>query len=58
MDKRLDERTSQDLLAERRDNIQELRREHDSVARSILMAHVAMIDAILAKRRKGVTCTK
>ena len=50
-------RTTQDLLAERRDNIQEARRERDKVAVAMLNAHVTVIDAELATRRANVRTT-
>lgn len=43
-------RTTQDLLAERRANINEARHERDKTAKAMLMAHVATIDAELASR--------
>lgn len=43
-------RTEQDLLAERRSNMQEFRRERDPIARATLAAHVALIDAELQER--------
>ncbi len=45
-------RTAQDLLAERRANIQEARRERDKTARAMLMFHVSTIDAELARRKQ------
>ncbi len=45
------ERTAQDLLAERRANIQEARRERDPIAKAMLLAHAATIDAELERRR-------
>jgi len=44
-------RTAQDLLAERRYNVQEARRSSDPMAQAMLLAHVAMIDAELSRRR-------
>jgi hypothetical protein len=46
-------RTAQDLLAERRANVVEARNlfnESDETARAMLLAHVARIDAELARR--------
>jgi len=47
-------RTTRDLLAERRENIREARRETDDVAIAMLWAHVADIDHELASRRQRV----
>ena len=47
----MQDRTAQDLLAERRANIQEMRRETDKMAIAMLSAHVAVIDAELERRR-------
>lgn len=45
------DRTAQDLLAERRANVQELRRERDPMARALLQFHIDEIDRTLASRR-------
>ena len=45
-------RTAQDLLAERRANVQESRHETDAMARAMLDAHVAEIDRELQRRRE------
>ena len=44
-------RTEQDLLAERRANITESMRESNRIAKDLLLAHVATIDAELQYRR-------
>ncbi len=44
-------RTVQDLLAERRANVQEMRREACPIARAMLQYHVDEIDRELARRR-------
>jgi len=41
-------RTVQDLLAERRSNLNEMRRENDATARETLRAHVAQLDVEIA----------
>lgn len=41
-----------DLLAERRANVQEARRETDPTAKAMLLAHVDTIDAEQARRRE------
>jgi len=43
-------RTEQDLLAERRENVQELRREGNATARAMLAFHISEIDAELERR--------
>ncbi len=45
------DRDTQDLLAERRDNVQELRREKNVIARACIETHIDMLDAELARRR-------
>lgn len=50
-DPRLRVASLQDLLAERRENVQEARRETDAVAQEMLGWHVAAIDAELERRR-------
>ena len=45
------DRTAQDLLAERRYNVQELRRERDPMAIALLQYHIDEIDRVLAARR-------
>ena len=47
------DRTTQDLLAERRANVLEAMRSDDPVSRENLEAHVAIIDGELARRRKS-----
>lgn len=47
----MQERTAQDLLAERRYNVQEARHETDATAIAMLNAHVSIIDVELARRR-------
>jgi len=49
-------RSYQDLLAERRANVQEIRREKDATAVLCLWAHVAEIDAEI-ERRLGLAKT-
>lgn len=49
----LKERTTQDILAERRFNVQEMRRERDRMAKAMLQAHIDMLDAELQRRRKA-----
>lgn len=44
------ERTAQDLLADRRANVEELRRETDKSARAMLSFYIGEIDAELARR--------
>lgn len=44
------DRTTQDLLAERRANVQEMRRERDPDARQMLAFHVSAIDDELRRR--------
>lgn len=48
----MERRTSQDLLVERRANVQEARRTSDRWARKMLLAHVATIDDELKRRQK------
>jgi len=45
------DRTAQDLLAERRANVLESMKEKDKLAKQLLLAHVAQIDAELQRRR-------
>lgn len=45
------DRTAQDLLAERRANVNEMRRERDATARAMLQEHINAIDRELARRR-------
>lgn len=45
------ERTAQDLLADRRFNVDEMRRSCDPTARENLVAHIAILDAELAVQR-------
>lgn len=47
------DRTAQDLLAERHDNVQERRRERDPMARAMLQLHIDTIDVELKRRRNG-----
>lgn len=47
----MSERTAQDLLAERRANVQELRHERDAIAKQLLEYHIDEIDRELARRR-------
>lgn len=59
MDSRLRTTSAQHLLAERRENVLEMRplagsaRKSDQVAHEMLAAHVAAIDAELERRRAG-----
>lgn len=46
------DRSTQDLLAERRANVLEAMRENDRMAKAMLNAHVAEIDAELENRRR------
>lgn len=46
----MNDRTLQDLLAERRANVKEWMHETDPMARAMLVAHVAEIDAELERR--------
>ena len=46
-------RTTQDLLAERRFNVNEMRFESDATAREMLQEHIADIDRELADRRNS-----
>lgn len=48
----MNERTSQDLLAERRANVQELRAERNPIARAMLEQHIAEIDRELERQRR------
>jgi hypothetical protein len=52
MDTDLSQRSAQDILAERRANVNEARRERDPIAKATLLAHVAILDAELDQRRK------
>jgi hypothetical protein len=45
-------RSDQDLLAERRENVQEQRREIDPTARALLQYHIDEIDRALDARRR------
>lgn len=45
-------RTIQDLLAERRANINEMRREHDTTARVMLRANIDQLTAEIERRRE------
>lgn len=47
------DRTTQDLLAERRANVLEAMAEPDKIARKMLLWHVAEIDRELERRRGG-----
>ncbi len=47
----MENRTAQDLLAERRANIQELRGEKDPAARAMLQAHIGVLDRRLESTR-------
>lgn len=49
----MNERTTQDLLAERRANILEAMRERDPIAKACLEAHAAEIDVELQGRRRS-----
>jgi hypothetical protein len=44
-------RTIQDLLAERRANVQEMRHERDKTARQLLQFHIDCIDRQIAEVR-------
>ena len=44
-------RSTQDLLAERRANVNEQRRESDKTARAMLQVHIDTIDMELVTRR-------
>ena len=48
----MEDRTVQDLLAERRANVLESMKEKDKTAKAMLLAHVDTIDVEL-KRRRG-----
>lgn len=45
-------RSVQDLLAERRANLNELRRERDAMARAMLQAHINALTAEIEKSRE------
>lgn len=47
----LDQRTAQDLLAERRVLVNEMRREADEMARAMQTYYIGEIDAELDRRR-------
>lgn len=49
----MENRTAQDLLAERRANVLESMRERDPIAQAMLLAHVSIIDVELERRRAG-----
>jgi hypothetical protein len=46
-------RTTQDLLAERRANVMESMRSRDEMTREMIAGHIAMIDAELECRRNA-----
>ena len=50
--------TAQDLLAERRDNVNEMRRETDKTARAMLQMHVDSIDDELERRRAAIALSQ